>query len=130
MEIRTVRRPGERGTQKLVAQYGEQVVCIRYRYDPAKSKRYKTVELIVAEQGWHPPAPHPQEERTRQTAPKSFYTRRVGVRIEYHEAECANKSRQRMGCGIRQNGSGSSRKKRSEGWDWSRKLPSGNGYYM
>ena len=86
MEIRTVRKPGERGTQKLVAQYGPRLVCIRYRYDQAKKKRYKTIELIVAQGDWSPPEPHPQEERTRQIAPKRFYTRRVGIRIEYHEA--------------------------------------------
>ncbi len=87
MEIRTVRKPGERGTQRLVAEYGERLVCIRYRYDMAKGRRYKTVELIVAEQNWNPPAPHPHEERPRQIAPKRFYTQRVGVRIEYHEAD-------------------------------------------
>ena len=77
MEIRTVRRPGERGTQQLAAKYGERLVCVRYRYDQAKSKRYKTVELIAAEEDWRPPAPHPQEDRARQIAPKRFYTRRV-----------------------------------------------------
>ncbi len=87
MEIRTVRRPGERGTQKLVAQYGERLVCIRYRYDQAKKKRYKTIELIVAQEDWRPPEPHPQEERAKQIAPRHFYTRRVGIRIEYHEAD-------------------------------------------
>jgi hypothetical protein len=49
MEIRTVRRPGEKGTQKLARQYGERLVCIRYRYDAARKKRFKTVELIVDE---------------------------------------------------------------------------------
>lgn len=33
------------------------------------------------------PAPHPQEDRTRRPAPKRYYTRRVGIRIEYQEAE-------------------------------------------
>ena len=87
MEIRTVRKPGERGTQRLVAEYGERLVCVRYRYDLARNKRYKTIELIVAEDDWRAPAPHLQEDRTRRPAPKRYYTRRVGIRIEYQEAE-------------------------------------------
>lgn len=31
MEIRTVRRPGEKGTQGLLKKYGERLVCISYR---------------------------------------------------------------------------------------------------
>lgn len=54
MLIRTVRKPGEPGTQKLIDRYGERLVCVRYRYDPAKGKRYKTVELIVAAEDWRP----------------------------------------------------------------------------
>jgi hypothetical protein len=52
MEIRTVRRPGEKGTQDLVKKYGERLVCIRYRYDPVRKKRLKTVELIIAARDW------------------------------------------------------------------------------
>lgn len=52
MEIRTVRRPGDPGTQKLLAKYGERLVCICYRYDPARRKRFKTVELIITEDDW------------------------------------------------------------------------------
>jgi hypothetical protein len=47
MEIRTVRRPGDKGTHSLMQKYGERPICIRYRYDPARRKRIKTVELIL-----------------------------------------------------------------------------------
>jgi hypothetical protein len=87
MEIRTVRKPGDKGTQALMQKYGERLVCIRYRYDPALKKRYKTIELIVSEQDWQPPEPHPQEERPTGFSPKRYHTRRVGIRIEYREAE-------------------------------------------
>jgi len=87
MEIRTVRRPGARGTAKLLAKYGERLVCIRYRYDPAHGKRYKTIELIIGEEDWQPPAPHPFAQESHQKAPERFHTRRVGVRIAYDEAE-------------------------------------------
>ena len=56
MPVRTVRKPGDPGTLKLVAKYGDRLVNMRYCYDPAKGKRYKTVELIVAQEDWQPPA--------------------------------------------------------------------------
>lgn len=87
MEIRTVRKPGDKGTQSLMQKYGERLVCIRYRYDPARRKRFKTVELIIAEQDWQPPEPHPQEDKPRGLGPKRYYTRRVGIRIGYQESE-------------------------------------------
>ena len=87
MEIRTVRKPGDKGTQALMQKYGERLVCIRYRYDPARKKRYKTVELIIAEQEWQPGEPHPQQEKAAGLSPKRYYTRRVGIRVEYHETE-------------------------------------------
>ena len=47
MEIHKILQPGQPGTKKYVRQYGESLVCVKYRYDPATKKRYKTVELIV-----------------------------------------------------------------------------------
>ena len=46
--------PGQKGTKKLHQKYGDQLVCIRYRYDPEQKKRYKTVELIIEEIPWDP----------------------------------------------------------------------------
>ena len=40
-------KPGQRGTKKLAAQYGDRLVCVRYRYDEKLKKRFKTVELIL-----------------------------------------------------------------------------------
>lgn len=50
MHVRTTRRPGESGTQKLVAKYGDKLVALRYRYDAAKKKRYKTITNYYP---WH-----------------------------------------------------------------------------
>src|SRR2546428_13822708 len=47
MEIRLKLRPGMSGTKKLLARYGERLVCVRYRYDRATGRRVKTAELIV-----------------------------------------------------------------------------------
>ena len=41
----------------MLTQYGDRLVCVRYRYDAQRKKRFKTVELIVAEREWEPPPP-------------------------------------------------------------------------
>jgi hypothetical protein len=62
MQIRSTVRPGQRGAKKLLAQYGDQLVCVRYRYDEQRQKRVKTVELIIEEEAWTPfQAPPPAE---------------------------------------------------------------------
>ena len=67
----TVRRPGQRGTRRLMEHYGDKLVCVRYIEDVQRRRRYKTVELIVEEAVWTPPPPPPPKE--------------VGVRVAYHE---------------------------------------------
>lgn len=54
MQTRLTRKPGQKGTKKLKAIYGDKLICVRYRYDMEKRKRYKTVELIVEEVDWLP----------------------------------------------------------------------------
>lgn len=50
-------RPGQKITKQLVAQYGDRLFCVRYRDDAQRKKRFKTVELLVAERDWEPPPP-------------------------------------------------------------------------
>ena len=50
-------KPGQKGTKQLLPQYGDRLVCVGYRYDVQQKKRFKTVEFIVAEHEWDPPAP-------------------------------------------------------------------------
>jgi hypothetical protein len=50
-------------------------VCVRYRYDTQWKKRFKTVELIVAERDWEPPAPRLTTETI------------VGVRIGFAKVD-------------------------------------------
>ena len=50
-------KPGQKGTKQLLAQYGDRLICVRYRYDAQRKKRFKTVELLVAECDWEPPRP-------------------------------------------------------------------------
>lgn len=55
MLARVKLKPGQKGTKKLVIQYGDALVCVRYRYDVEKHKQFKTVEIIVSESDWTPP---------------------------------------------------------------------------
>ena len=51
MEISATLKPGVSGTKERVSRYGDQLVCVCCRYDRARGKRYKTVELIIEEKG-------------------------------------------------------------------------------
>jgi hypothetical protein len=85
MVVKATYKPGQKGTHKLVKQYGDQLICVRYRYDYANHKKYKTIELIIDEADWTPLPPHPDEERPVQT--ETHYTRQVGVRVGWNEKE-------------------------------------------
>jgi len=54
MTARLKLKPGQKGTKKLHAEYGDKLVCVRYRYDEASRTRIKTVELIVEKTAWKP----------------------------------------------------------------------------
>jgi hypothetical protein len=74
MDVKATLLPGVNGTKALLRKYGDQLVCVRYRYDNKKLKRYKTIEIIVEEKDWVP-------------ATISYPEKRVFVRIGYGEAE-------------------------------------------
>jgi len=33
MDVKSVFQPGENGTKQLLKEYGDRLVCVRYRYD-------------------------------------------------------------------------------------------------
>jgi hypothetical protein len=66
-------RPGAPGTKRLLAQYGDRLVCVRYIYDSETGRRFKTAEIILEEAAWTP-------ERAR-IAPDQL----VGIRVDYEE---------------------------------------------
>ena len=57
MTTRLKLKPGSKGTKKLLQQYGDALVCVRYRYDAVSQKRIKTAEIIIEEKSWTPPPP-------------------------------------------------------------------------
>jgi hypothetical protein len=77
--------PGQGGTKRFLEQYGAQLVCVRYRYDRAQRKRYKTIELVVDEVPWTPP-------------PIRFANATlVGVRVTYQEIDWQRQVKQAGG---------------------------------
>ena len=52
--IRTgkILKPNQPGTKKWVEKYGDNLVCVRYRYDENNNRKLKTVEIIVEESRW------------------------------------------------------------------------------
>jgi len=66
---------GQPGTKKWIKEYGESLVCVRYKYDMKKRRKIKTVELIVEDEAWEP-------DRERTPANKL-----IGVKVLYGERE-------------------------------------------
>ena len=77
METRLTLRPGQPGTKKLLARYGDRLVCVRYLYDTASGQRLKTVELVVDSVKWRP----------KERKPRMRPTDLVGVRVQYNEMD-------------------------------------------
>lgn len=45
-------RPGDRGTLRLLRDWGRRLVCVRYRYNPRLNRRIKTAEIVMDEAPW------------------------------------------------------------------------------
>jgi hypothetical protein len=52
--VGTTMRPGASGTGKLVRDWGDRLVSVRYRYSDSPPTRFTTVELVVAVAPWKP----------------------------------------------------------------------------
>lgn len=62
MRTRLTLQPHQDGAKQLRDQYGERLVCVRYRYDEKKKQRWKIVELIIEKSEWKPPPPKRRED--------------------------------------------------------------------
>lgn len=85
MRARKKLKPGQDGTKGLLDKYGEQLICVRYRYDEERQLRHKTVELIVETIPWIP--------QLNQVRPDVI----VGVKVELQEAKLQKQIRQAGG---------------------------------
>jgi len=55
VKTRLILKPGQRGTKSLAQEYGDTLLCVRFRYDAKLRQRLKKVELIVERSEWTPP---------------------------------------------------------------------------
>jgi hypothetical protein len=55
VKTRLTLKPGQHGTKTLMKRYGDDLVCVRFRYDPETRQRLKTVELVIERIDWTPP---------------------------------------------------------------------------
>ena len=78
-------KPGQKGTKKLLTEYGDALLCVRYRYDAQSRTRSKTVELIIERQPWTPPS-HRFKDDTQ-----------VPVRIGYGDITLREKAKAAQG---------------------------------
>jgi hypothetical protein len=47
MKSGKILKPGQPGTKKWVEKFGQNLVCVRYRYDKSNRRKLKTVEIVV-----------------------------------------------------------------------------------
>jgi hypothetical protein len=66
---------GKAGTKKWVEKYGDDLVCVRYRYDTDQKWMTKTIELKVDDRPW-------EQKRGRIPANKS-----VAIRVDFREMD-------------------------------------------
>ncbi len=83
--VRLHLKPGQKGTKQLLAQYGDRLICVRYRYDAQRKKRFKTVELLVAERDREPPRPRVTHDQI------------VGLRVAFADVAVRDRVKQAGG---------------------------------
>jgi hypothetical protein len=85
MQARRKLTPGQKGTKKFLDRYGDQLVCVRYRYDEQRHRRFTTIEIVVEESDWKPvaiPATEPAN---------------VGLHVALHEVALQRRIKQAGG---------------------------------
>lgn len=87
MRVGTVMKPGQPGTKKLQAKYGERLLAVRYRYDEANQQRHTTVELLEDSASWQPGVHYQKAEN-----PSA-----VAVRVDWAETELRRRIAQHGG---------------------------------
>ena len=54
MRIKRIVKPGQPGTKKLIEKFGDNLICVRYRYDAKNKRMFKTIELVIEDLPWQP----------------------------------------------------------------------------
>ena len=85
MTIKKIMQPGQPGTKKLLERYGDNLICVRYRYDDQKRMMYKTIEIIIESKPW-------QDNKKKISENKS-----MDIRIDYNEVELRSRIKENGG---------------------------------
>jgi hypothetical protein len=86
LEARATRRPGDKGTKRLLERYGTRLLFVRYRYNPETRRMLTTAELIVSER----PVQHRGQAQPPASTPPA---EEVGLRIAARERWLRDKVR-------------------------------------
>lgn len=79
--------PGQPGTKRYMRQFGDALVCVRYRTHPATATRYTTVEIVVDE-----------KQRPKDISPGGIEeTTLVAVTVAFNETELRQRVKQAGG---------------------------------
>lgn len=70
---------GQPGTKKWIDRYGKDLICVRYKYDPVKRIKLKTVELIAEERFY------------KAEKDKIHNNKTVAIRVNYNETDLQRK---------------------------------------
>ena len=81
MKITKKLLPGQPGTKKLVKKFGNDLFCVRYRYDSGKKRKIKTAEIILEESYW--------ERDSKKIQPNEI----VFIQVKYGEVELGKRIR-------------------------------------
>lgn len=84
-------KPGDPGTRRQLERWGNDLLCVRYRYDEERHERMTTVEIVV-ERGVRAPRVDPDHK--------------VGVRRRYEETDLRHRVREAGSSGTRCESSG------------------------
>jgi hypothetical protein len=79
MKTTRILKAGQPGTKKLVERYGDNLICVRDRYDDQKKAMYKTIEIIIEDK--------PQQEKHK----KIPQNKNMDIRIGYNEIDLRSK---------------------------------------
>ena len=81
MNVTKTIKPGERGSQRFMREWGDRLVAVRYREDQENTRTYTTIEIIVDERARL--APDTGQTHYLSQKRKSI----VALRIEFQEQE-------------------------------------------
>jgi len=89
MKVRLKLNPGDQGTKKLHALYGDKLLCVRHRYDAGQERRYKTVDIVVEES--------PREAPRAFRCARRWTRRRTGRVLRKGSPAASTQCRRQMG---------------------------------